>query len=177
MSEAVAEEPKVQAPKKAPSRPAAPKKRKPMLLIILVAAGVLAAAGAVTAFLLLRHPSAPAAKATAEPAAEAKGEKPGLVSMQPFVVNLNEPAGDRYMKVTIQIAIVPASLAEELDKDGLFMAKVRDRILTLLSSKTYKEVGSPVGKESLRREIQARLGPLFEGGRIQDILFSDFVVQ
>jgi flagellar FliL protein len=145
----------------------------PMKLVIVVLAVVLVGGG-VGGFFLLRPKSGP----PKEGAGAATEKAPAaLLNLEAFTVNLNDPSGERYIKVTLRLTVSPAELAEKADKDGLLMARVRDRILTLLTSKTVQEVGSPLGKESLRREIQARLNPLFEGGKVEDVLFSDFVVQ
>ena len=92
-------------------------------------------------------------------------------------VNLNDPKGDRYVKVTLRLTVTPAEIVEKMSKDEIFMARARDRILTVLSAKTAQDVGSPIGKETLRREILARVSPLVAGGKLEDVLFSDFVVQ
>ena len=57
------------------------------------------------------------------------------------------------------------------------MARLRDRILTLLTSKTYRELNDANGKELFRKEILDRLNPLLESGEVKEVLFSDFVVQ
>ena len=55
--------------------------------------------------------------------------------------------------------------------------RIRDRVLTVLTSKTFGDMSNPLGKESLRHEIQTQLQPVIEQAQIQGVLFSEFVVQ
>lgn len=160
------------------------------ILIVAIAGGLLllgAASGGAWWWMHRSGAKAPPAAAKAEggeaakPTAETEGaETPGeagLVGLEPFIVNLNDPKGERYMKVTLRLTVTPAEIVEKISKDEIFMARARDRILTVLSAKTVQDVGSPIGKETLRREILARVSPLVAGGKLEDVLFSDFVVQ
>jgi flagellar FliL protein len=97
--------------------------------------------------------------------------------MDTFLVNLQDPSGERYMKLTLRLTISPESAAAKADGDALLMARMRDRILTVLTSKTYAELGNPLGKENLRHEIRAQINPLVQPGQVKDVLFSEFVVQ
>jgi len=155
---------------------AAPKKSKKTLMLVLI--GVVALGGAGAAGFLLKGGSQPAA-ATDETAGTEAESKPaaGLVPMDTFLVNLNDPEGDRFMKLTLRLTISPESVAGEVTEDPLLLARLRDRILTVLTAKTFMELVSPLGKENLRQEIQAQLGPLLASGEVQDVLFSEFVVQ
>lgn len=157
--------PKPPAP---PAKKAPPKKKLPLILAIV---GVLVVGGGAGAFFLLRGHGGDK-KEGAE-----KKEKAGLIALDAFTVNLADPSGDRYMKVTLRLTVTPEEMVKKVEEDPLVVAKMRDRILTVLTAKTSQEVGTSLGKESLRREIQARLNPLMEGGKVEDVLFSDLVVQ
>ncbi len=141
------------------------------LIIIVIAVVVLLGGGGAAAFFMLRP--------TAEPGeqAEQSKEPPGIVAMETFLANINVPEGDRFAKLTLQLTVTPGSLAPKVTEDEILQAQMRDRVLTLLTSKTLDELIGPVGKEGLRREIRAHLNPLIEDGEIQEVLFSDFVVQ
>ena len=156
---------------------AAPEKKSKKTLILVLGAVVLAAAAGAAGFLLTGKDQ-PEAAADGE-AAAAVESKPaaGLVPMDTFLVNLNDPSGDRFMKLTLRLTISPESVAGEVSDDPLMLARLRDRILTVLTTKTFMELVSPLGKENLRLEIQSQLGPLLASGEVQDVLFSEFVVQ
>jgi flagellar FliL protein len=144
--------------------------KKKMLLIGSIAGVVLAGGGA--AFLLLR-PAAPAEGAKKV----AHADPPAILGLDTFLVNISDPRGDRFARVTLQLTVAPSALAEHAKEDPVLMARMRDRILTLLTAKTAEELNGAMGKEALRREIKAQLDPLLEHGAIEDVLFAEFVVQ
>lgn len=139
------------------------------LLILMSAVAVLGAGGAAAYFAL-----SPVKRATN---LMPPTEEPGIVSMETFMANINDPAGERYAKVTLRLTVSPAAVADVIGQDQVLQARMRDRVLTLLTSKSYQDLLSPLGKESFRRELKTHLGPLLEVGQIEDVLFSDFVVQ
>jgi flagellar FliL protein len=143
------------------------------VLILSAAAVVLVGAGT-AAFLLMRP--APA-KAEAEAHGEVPAEDLTIVTMETFLVNLASPEGDRFAKVDLQLAMTPPEAAHAVSEDALLAAQLRDRVLTLLTSKAAEELLTPVGKEGLRRELKASLNPLLHEGEIHEVLFSNFVVQ
>jgi len=162
---------------KEPTAEEPPKKKSKLLLFVLIGV-VLAGGGAAAAFLMTKDKKAADAvedsAATRAPAAE---EKAGLVPLDTFLVNLNDPAGERYMKVTMRLTIAPESVADKTKDDELQLARIRDRVLTVLMSKTFAELSDPLGKESLRFEIQGQVDTLLDQGAVQDVFFSEFVVQ
>lgn len=142
-------------------------------MILFAAGGLVLAAGGAGAFFTLRPKPAPPPEA----AAAAKPEPPGIVEMEPFLVNINDPGGEHYAKLDLRLTVAPHTAAEHINADPLVQARMRDRVLTLITSKTLEDLIGPLGKEGLRREIKAHLEPLLEQGQIQDVLFSEFVVQ
>ena len=101
----------------------------------------------------------------------------GVLEMETFLTNINDPVGARHARLRIKLAIVPEEQVAEIKADLLLMARLRDRILTLLTSKTYGQLNDAKGKEVFRKEILERLNPLLERGEVKEVLFSDFVVQ
>ena len=140
------------------------------LLIIGLPVLLLLGGGGAAAWVLLGEEDA------AEPAVQEEAPA-GLIKMDTFIVNLDDPTGDRFVKLALSLTVAPQERAAETAADELTTARMRDRVLTLLSAKSHEELATPLGKESLRREIQDRLAPLLEGDEIRDVLFSEFVVQ
>lgn len=104
-------------------------------------------------------------------------ETVGILEMETFLTNIHDSSGERYAKLQVKLAVTPEEKVAEVTGDALLMARLRDQVLTLLTSKTFNELSDPEGKESFRREIQQRLSPLVEGGEIKEVLFAEFVVQ
>lgn len=140
-------------------------------------------------------------EAKLEPTAEQKAKNPdemvgNMYKLDPFVVNLNEPKGNRYLKTTIQLemddsgkgvagkdekaadpkdAAGPKSaLEQELERRK---AQLQDVILALLTSKSSRELQALEGKFRLREELLARINALLVNGSITRVYFTEFVIQ
>ena len=102
---------------------------------------------------------------------------PGILELETFLANINDPDGERYAKLQLRLAIIPKERVAAIEGDTRMIARMRDRVLTLLTSKTFDELSDPLGKEGFRNEIRMRLAPLIEEGEIREVLFNEFVVQ
>ncbi len=153
----------------------APKKKSKLMLFIAIGV-VLAGGGGAAGFLMTKGDKAEPTEETATTAVAE--QRAGLVPLDTFLVNLNDPNGERYMKVTMRLTITPVSAADKIMDDDLQLARIRDRVLTVLMSKTFAELADPLGKESLRFEIQGQIDAILaEGAAVKDVFFSEFVVQ
>jgi flagellar FliL protein len=97
-----------------------------------------------------------------------------IYPMEPFIINLQDNQGERYLKLVMQLEISDPVGVKELD---LLKPKMRDNILDLLSAKTYKELMDVGGKQRLREEIMMRLNSIVTTSKITKIYFTEFVVQ
>jgi flagellar protein FliL len=141
------------------------------IIIAVIAVLVLGGAG-VGAYFFLFHSKAPAAdKKNAE---QAKLPAAVFWPMDPFIVNLIDNDGERYLKVVLQLELSDQLAVEELN---VIRPKVRDSILDLLTSKTYKEMMDPIGKQRLRDEIALRANGFLTKGKIAKVYFTEFVIQ
>jgi flagellar FliL protein len=102
------------------------------------------------------------------------GQENALEPLDPFIANLSDEDGRRYLKATIQIefydAIVPPEFHHRLPQS-------RDMLLTLLSSKTFADVRTPQGKAVLREEIVNRLNTVLNYDAVKAVYFTEFIVQ
>jgi len=152
---------------------AAPQKSKKMLFIgVAVGFLVLACINGLLVWKVLSHDSADAK--VMEPESPAvKGKEGFMFSLEPFIVNLFDEKGVRYLKVRLDVEVYD-STKEEMEKKN---AKIRDSLIVLLSSKKYEEIGSLEGKARLREEILFRLNRILGEGKAREVYFTDFVVQ
>lgn len=95
-------------------------------------------------------------------------------SLDPFIVNLLDNNGERYLKVVIEFEVADPSIIQELDQ---VKPRVRDGILELLSSKTLADLADATGKQRLREEIILRANNSISRGRISKVYFTEFVIQ
>jgi flagellar protein FliL len=149
--------------------------KKGKLAVIAVASLVLLGGGGFVAFKL--RPASHDAQALAGAPADAGLEEPGSVAPEPFVLNLADPEGDRFLRLALRILLDRGSVAERLTADVLELARVRDRLLTVLSSKTADQITSFEGKEDLRAELARAVAPLFGEAKVLDVYFTEFLVQ
>jgi flagellar protein FliL len=145
----------------------ATKKKKPILLIVLVAVLALGGGGGASAFYFMRR----------GPAAPPPPPEPGIVSLEPFVVNLSDPGGHRFVRLTLRLVVESEKAAEELKEDELARTRARSSILELLSLQTADHLVTPAGKTELKKEIAERSSHALEHTKVLDVLFTEFVVQ
>lgn len=105
------------------------------------------------------------------------GEEGSLVVFDSFIVNLADATGDRYLKATLRAVSAEPDLGAALDRNLVLKTKVRDRIITVLTAKTFAELSSPFGKETLRRELAREINAVLGGEAVSEVLFVEFVVQ
>jgi flagellar FliL protein len=154
-----------------------------VLLLVLVMGG-----GMFMIYTKLPSASPKAAVPETEAGAEAISEKAkpeeigAVVSVDTFIVNLADPGGNRYLRVTMDLELVgkPAdksagkTAGDELAKR---MPQIRDAILMILSTKRYVDISTPEGKTALREEILNAANGLLASSQISRIYFKEFVIQ
>jgi len=155
--------------KEAAEEPAPKKGSKKMMLIIIVA--VVAVVLAVAAFFIVPKFMGGGGKAHKE---EAKVEEGVMFSLEPFVVNLNDPGGPKFLKVSIQLELANAALMEKAKQKT---PQLRDAVITLLTSKSSESLFPPEGKLQLKDEINARMNQIMGPNTVKNVYLTDFVMQ
>lgn len=97
-----------------------------------------------------------------------------MYPMEPFIVNLLDKGGKRYLKVRMELELPNENLTNELTRRK---AQLRDTILLLLTSKSFDNVNRLEGKFQLRSELMFRINQVLQTGKIQALYFTEFVVQ
>jgi flagellar FliL protein len=106
--------------------------------------------------------------------AAAQGRDGALEAMDPFITNLSDEDGRRYLKATIQVEFYDAIAPPEFHRR---LPQVRDMLLTLFSSKTFADVRTPQGKAVLREEIVNRVNTVLNEDAVKAIYFTELIVQ
>jgi len=158
-----------------------PKKKSKFKLILIILIVLIVVGGAVAAYFLI-FTKKPDAENAGQIGLDAAPKKPSnttsqigpLYSFDSFIVNLADPGGTRYLKVSIQAELDSDKLTEEIEKRK---PQIRDIILTVLSSKTYAEISTAQGKLALKQEIMRRINLTLTSGTIRSIYFTEFVSQ
>ncbi|MFV0348754.1 MAG: flagellar basal body-associated protein FliL [Halodesulfovibrio sp.] len=111
-----------------------------------------------------------------DPAAqgEASPKDAQVVTLPTFLVNLADPLGRRYIKLTLDVEVVNPEVAKELEAA---QAKVRDAVILLLSSKSYADLAPLENKILLKNELVTRLNQILGGSKVVRVYFTELVIQ
>ena len=156
-----------------PKAEAAPKSsKKKMIVIALISVLVLGVAGG-GAWYFTQGKSDPSAKEAK------KAEKPEFVVLENFTVNLQPENGlEQYLQVGMTLQVSSLEQVELLKSN---MARVRNRVLLILSAKKASELISTEGKGQLAKEIIAAVNLPFvdkeKPQEVRDVLFTSFIIQ
>ena len=97
-----------------------------------------------------------------------------IFALEPFVVNLADPKGKRYLKVQLKLEVESLEALERTQKAA---PKLRDLVIIMLTSLTFEEVMTPEGKIRIRDELLERFNQVMRPDRVKNIYFTEFVVQ
>jgi flagellar protein FliL len=146
------------------------KKKKPIVLIALVAVLLLAGGGGAGAYFFMKKGDHGAEAPPPPP-------EPGIAALDSFVVNLADPGGQRFIRLTLRLVLETKEAAEEIKEDELALAKVRSTVLELLTLQMADQLVTPEGKAELKKQIAERATHALGHTKVLDVLFTEFVVQ
>jgi len=167
--------PKAEAP--AADAPAKPKSKLPLIagaaVIVLAGAG-----GGGYWWWSHRAPADPqAAEAAAKEEEKHDPEDAGVVGFEPFVANLADEGGTRFLRANLKLVVSGAETAKEVEENAVDKAKLQSAILEILTVHTAEQLVTPEGKAALKKEILEKTGKVLHSARVTDVLFTEFVVQ
>ena len=145
-----------------------------MGVVILIVAG-----GGYVGWTMIQNGSGDASQSqdpTAEssPASIPEPELGQTFDMDPFVVNLNEPGGKRYLKTKVGLEFVGEAVRLEL---AARTPQLRDVILLYLTSKSLEDIQSVDAKIELKKALIQRINQSLKKGKVRNIFFTQFVIQ
>lgn len=161
-------------------QPRASKKR--LVLLLGAVAALLGVGGVVAMRVLGRGPAAEEAPRGELLVGDSQApghlpEDPGVVALDPFVVNLADREGDRYMRCTIRLVLEDEAGAKQLSASDIEITKLRDRIMLVLTSKRAQQAASHAGRQELRRELREAIQPLLDETPVIDVFFTEYLIQ
>lgn len=96
-------------------------------------------------------------------------------AFEPFLVNLNEPGGGRFLRATVEIEV---RNDEDLSELQAKERKVRDEVLRYLSNLRVDATLGEANRLKIQEGIVERISTLLGSDKIvKQIYFPDFVVQ
>jgi flagellar FliL protein len=169
---------------------AQPKRKFPVMLVVIVLAVVLVLGGAAAGYFLLLAPKMKApgsseeghgarqeqavAKGSEGHGGEGAGSAGPMKMLDPFIVNLADAQGQRYLKAVIQLETDNHAVEGEITGR---LPQIRDEILMILSNKTFDDIATVAGKRLLKREIVSAVNRYLTSGQVTQVYFTEFVVQ
>ncbi len=110
---------------------------------------------------------------------KAEGEEGGaVVKFDPFVVNLADGGGARFLRIGLSLIISgDESDAKHLEETKIALLRIRSEVIELLAQQTSEHVVTAEGKKALKEEIEAIATNILEPMEVLDVLFTEFVVQ
>jgi flagellar FliL protein len=170
----MSEAPKADAP--AADAPAKPKSKMPLI----AGAAVLVLAGAGGGGYWWWSHRAPADPKAAEEAAKQEAHEPedaGVVGFEPFVANLADEGGTRFLRASLKLVVAGAETAKEVEENAVERAQLQSAILEILTVHTAEQLVTKEGKAALKKEILEKTGHVLHSAKVTDVLFTEFVVQ
>jgi flagellar FliL protein len=151
---------------------AAPKQTKKKLVVTAALGVLIVGLGAGTAWYFTQVRPAGAEHK------DVKSEPPEYVSIESFTVNLQPETGEQYLQIAFTLQVRNEKDGEAIKSN---MAKLRSRVLMLLSGKKASEISSVDGKRQLANEILAAVRQPFvdkgEPQQVSDVLYTAFIIQ
>ncbi len=152
----------------------APQKGSSKLLMIGVPVVVLLLGGAGAGFWYVQNVRA-AGAAGKKPVEQAE-EATGLLSLEPFTVNLADPGGRRYLRVSLHLVLPDPETAKKVEEEEIVRSKIRSALIDTLSEGLATELSKPEGRTALKHAI-AEAATHAGHVDVRDVLFQEFVVQ
>jgi len=169
------------APEQAPAPEAKSSGGKPTLFIILAIVNMLVVIGVGAMLYLDKQKKAhepgiedviQGEKAALEEESKTKDFIGQLVPLETFLVNLSGSRGRKLVKINMELEMSSPEAQEEVEK---IKPKIRDYIIIIVSSKSYAEISTKEGKDSLREEIKNQVNLFLTKGRINKVYFTEFL--
>lgn len=145
-------------------------KKKPQPLLLVVGALVL------VIVLLLGKGMLGGSKADAKEkkSKDKQSQEVGIsLPLEEFLVNLSG-GGDHYLRTNISLGMEKGLIEEKL-KDHV--PAMRDAILSVLGTKTQKDLGTEKGRDDLKEEIKKKVNEAIGEEEVVKVYFTSFATQ
>jgi flagellar protein FliL len=155
-----------------------PKSKKNLLLFGALAVVLMVLAGVIVYLLMAKTPSGENFRTVsanaAKPAAASNSMIGPMINIEEFIVNILDGEDTRYLKVAITLEFDKEDATKEV---SVRMPQIRDAILLLIGNKTFDELRDLQGKMQLRAELVGRINTIVQRSKVENIYFTDFVIQ
>ncbi len=144
-----------------------------IIIIILLFLGVIGAGFFIIWNKISQIPQTPPG-AGAIPIEEEEAVMGPLYTLSTMIVNLADHGGKRYLRVTMALELSDSEAEATIENR---LPQIRDAILMILPTKNYDDISTTEGKIALRTEVMEKINSLMPQGKVNNIYFTEFVVQ
>ena len=95
-----------------------------------------------------------------------------LIPLETFLVNLAGSRGQKLVKINMELEVSNNEVQKEIEK---LKPKIRDIIIIIVSGKSYQQLSTSDGKDSLRDEIRNQVNLFLTKGKVQNVFFTEFL--
>lgn len=111
-----------------------------------------------------------------------KNETTRALVLDPFLINLADPDGSSYLRLSMTLRIVAADGNKKNAADGQSAedtekAALRDTALDILSRQTSDALLSPNGKDSLKKQLLEAFAARNREAGVREIYFTEMLIQ
>ena len=106
--------------------------------------------------------------------AEKPPEMGPTLKLSSLVINLNEPSGFHFVKVTV---VLELGKADDLEKIKERTAPLTDTIILTLGDQQLTDLMNPEYRERLKKELSTRLNQRMPSQKIKKLYFDEFIYQ
>ncbi len=103
-----------------------------------------------------------------------KEEVKANLRLDTFIVNLADPEGNKYLRVTMELELTGEQAQQEVEKK---LAAIRDIVLNILPTKKSSEITSLEGKQQLKTQLMENFNKVLKKGKVTNIYYTEFVIQ
>lgn len=94
-----------------------------------------------------------------------------LFPLENILVNINSDQGPKFLQVQMELELNDPVVEDELKKKKPIL---RDAIIVLLSSRSYRELRESEGMAKLRADLIRSINSLLSSGKVKEIYFTQF---
>ena len=99
-----------------------------------------------------------------------------LLVLEPFTVNLQDPEGNRYMRLVLHLG-TKTEVSAKAAETPIVKAKIRNAIIRYLCTLTAEEVLSKDGKEKLITNVIESTNAILDEDSVVEVFIIDLIVQ
>jgi flagellar FliL protein len=143
-----------------------PSKRRLLLFLIISVVIIVLAGGVITVLSTF--------KGGKEKEKEKSPKETIIYSIEPIVVNLFDPTGKRYLQVRLAFELKDKKIEEEIRNSE---PKIKDVIISTLSTKTPEDVLQPEAKALIKNELLQKINSALGEEAILNIYITQYIVE